>query len=82
MDLNGNINMKIKVKFYTPIINHPDLQSRVYKNSENIFWKNRVHEQITGYKIYSSLPINSDWDLLHIKSLERQEKQNNYYNTL
>jgi hypothetical protein len=63
-------------------INYPDVQSRIYRNSPNIKWEGKVHERIVGYKTYSSLPINQDWDLLHIKSLERQEKQNNYYNTL
>jgi hypothetical protein len=63
-------------------INYPDVQSRIYRNSPNIKWEGKVHERIVGYKTYSSLPINQDWDLLHIKSLERQEKQNNYYETL
>jgi len=63
-------------------INYPDFQTRIYKKSENIKWEGKVHERIVGFKTYSSLPINLDWDLLHIKSLERQEKQNNYYNTL
>lgn len=63
-------------------INYPDFQTRIYRKSKNIRWEGKVHERIIGFKTYSSLPINFDWDLLHIKSLERQEKQNNYYNTL
>ena len=63
-------------------INYPDFQTRIYKNISDIKWEGKVHERVIGFKTYSSLPINQDWDLLHIKSLERQEKQNNYYNTL
>ena len=63
-------------------VNYPDFQTRIYKNTSDIKWEGKVHERVIGFKTYSSLPINSDWDLLHIKSLERQEKQNNYYNTL
>jgi hypothetical protein len=63
-------------------INYPDFQTRIYKNISDIKWEGKVHERVVGFKTYSSLPINQDWDLLHIKSLERQEKQNNYYNTL
>lgn len=63
-------------------INYPDFQTRIYKNTPNIKWEGKVHERIVGFKTYASLPINQNWDLLHIKSLERQEKQNNYYNTL
>jgi glycosyltransferase involved in cell wall biosynthesis len=63
-------------------INYPDFQTRIYKNTPNIKGEGKVHERIVGFKTYSTLPINQNWDLLHIKSLERQEKQNNYYNTL
>jgi hypothetical protein len=63
-------------------INFPDFQTRIYKKSSNIYWKNKVHEQITGVTIYSVIPDMESFCLYHPKTIERQEKQNTYYNTL
>ena len=63
-------------------INFPDLQFRIYKNSPNISWKNRVHEVLKGFTTISELPLEKPWCLIHDKTIERQEKQNNYYNTI
>ena len=63
-------------------INYPDLQWRIYKNTPKIKWKNKVHEVLEGYKTYSALPIEEICCLIHKKTIERQEKQNEYYNTL
>jgi hypothetical protein len=37
---------------------------------------------LEGYKTMSYLPIDEEWCLLHLKTIERQEKQNKYYETL
>jgi hypothetical protein len=63
-------------------INFPDYQWRIYRNSPSIKWINKVHEKLDGFKIYSTLPAQDEFCLLHPKTIERQEKQNNYYNTL
>ena len=63
-------------------INFPDLQWRVYKNNGKIKWKNKVHEVLEGHKSVSYLPLEEPWCLKHPKSIEKQEKQNNLYNTL
>ena len=63
-------------------INFPDYQWRIYKNNGKIKWKNKVHEVLEGYKSISHLPRESEWCILHEKTIERQEKQNEYYNTL
>jgi len=63
-------------------INYPDIQGRIYKNSPNIKWSGKVHEKVEGYKTVSYLPPAEEWSLYHPKSIERQENQNNYYNTL
>ena len=63
-------------------VNFPDSQWRIYKNSPEIKWKNKVHEVLEGYDRYSELPYNEELCLIHEKTIERQEKQNNYYNTL
>lgn len=61
-------------------INFPDYQTRIYRNSPTINWVNKVHEKIDGFKTYAALP--HEYFLHHIKTIERQEKQNNYYATL
>jgi hypothetical protein len=63
-------------------VNWPDYQWRIYKNIPNIKWKNKVHEVLDGYKTMAQLPAYEDLSLYHPKTIERQEKQNNYYNTL
>lgn len=63
-------------------VNFPDYQWRIYKNSANIRWVNKVHEVLTGYKTMAVLPVEQEWCLLHHKDIKRQEKQNNYYNEL
>ena len=63
-------------------VNFPDYQWRIYKNDSKIKWKNKVHEVLEGYKTISHLPLEEPWCLKHPKTIKRQEKQNNYYNTL
>jgi hypothetical protein len=63
-------------------VNYPDYQGRIYKNSSEIKWKNKVHEVLIGYKQYASLPEVSHLSINHTKTIEKQEKQNSYYNTL
>ena len=63
-------------------VNWPDYQMRVYKNEPSVMWANKVHEVIVGHKQYSYVPMQGEWALYHPKTIERQEKQNNYYETL
>jgi len=63
-------------------VNWPDYQWRIYKNIPDIKWKNKVHEVIEGYKTMAQLPAYEDLALYHPKTIQRQEKQNNYYNSL
>jgi hypothetical protein len=61
-------------------VNYPDYQNRIFKNKPEIHWVNKVHEKIIGAMSTAELPPSLD--LIHPKTIERQEKQNNYYNTL
>jgi len=63
-------------------VNFPDFQWRIYKNKPEIVWKNKVHEVLTGYKDFSYLPSDETYALMHPKTIEKQEKQNNFYDTL
>jgi hypothetical protein len=62
-------------------VNFPDYQWRIYKNN-GIKWINKVHERLDGFKQYTILPQTEEYVLFHPKTIERQVKQNNYYNTL
>jgi hypothetical protein len=63
-------------------VNWPDWQGRIYKNHPSIQWENKVHERLVGIKTYAQLPESETFALAHPKTIERQEKQNNYYDTL
>jgi glycosyltransferase involved in cell wall biosynthesis len=63
-------------------VNFPDYQWRVWKNSSKIKWINKVHERLDGFNEYSMFPQLEEYCLFHPKDIKRQEKQNNYYNTL
>ena len=63
-------------------VNFPDVQTRIYKNSDKIGWMNKVHERIVGFESYTNFPADEIYCIKHPKTIERQEKQNNYYDTL
>ncbi|HEX5186720.1 MAG TPA: glycosyltransferase [Nitrososphaeraceae archaeon] len=64
-------------------INYFDGQQRIIRNKPEINWVNNVHEQIVGYKSVSQLPHDVEgWCLIHIKDIERQRRQNLFYENL
>ena len=63
-------------------INWPDWQMRIYKNKEQIKWVNKVHEKIEGYEKYAFLPEDKDYCLFHNKTIQKQEQQNSFYDTI
>jgi hypothetical protein len=63
-------------------VNFPDVQTRIYKNSDKIGWSGKVHERIVGFESYTNLPLEEVYCIQHPKTIERQERQNNYYDTI
>lgn len=64
-------------------VNFPDPQMRLFKLGTGIKWKNKVHEVLEGQSSFTTLPYDTeDFCLYHIKSIEKQEKQNNFYETI
>jgi hypothetical protein len=63
-------------------VNFPDYQWRIYRNSYDINWKNKVHEVLDGYKTMANFPPSEIFSLYHPKTIKRQEKQNSYYDSL
>ena len=63
-------------------VNFPDYQWRIWKNIPKIKWINKVHERLDGFGLYTNFPPLDEMCLYHPKTIDRQEKQNNYYNTI
>ena len=63
-------------------VNYPDHQWRIYKNTPDIVWVNKVHERLSGFKAFAPLPPEEEWSLYHPKDINRQERQNALYDTL
>jgi len=56
-------------------VNWPDHQMRIHKNNKQIKWINSVHETLTGYKHYLTLP--DSMCLTRPASINRLKKQGN-----
>ena len=63
-------------------VNWPDFQWRIWRNVPEIKWVNKVHERLDGFKTYTMLPDAEYFALYHPKTIDKQEKQNSYYDTL
>ena len=63
-------------------VNWPDFQWRIWRNIPEIKWVNKVHERLDGFKTYTALPDVEYFALYHPKTIDKQEKQNSYYNTI
>ena len=64
-------------------VNWPDPQHRIFRNKPEVKWVNKVHEVIVGWKTYSELPSEDDsYALYHIKDIDRQRKQNEFYSKI
>lgn len=63
-------------------VNWPDYQWRIFKKNNKIRYKNKVHEVLYGYNTFAPLPADENYCLYHPKTIERQEKQNEYYSKL
>ena len=63
-------------------VNWPDYQGRIWRNRPNIKWKNKVHEVLIGFKEFTFLPQEEQFCFYHPKDIDRQEKQNKFYEEL
>ena len=60
-------------------VNFPDYQGRIWRNRSNIRWTKPVHEVLEGYKEHTYLPKEEEFCFYHHKEIDRQEKQNEFY---
>ena len=60
-------------------VNCPDYQGRIWRNRPNIRWEKPVHEQLVGHNEHTFLPAEEEFCFYHPKTIDRQEKQNQFY---
>lgn len=63
-------------------INWPDYQGRFFKNNGVIRWDMGLHERLTGSDNIARLEANPNIALWHIKTVQKQEKQDVFYSNL
>ena len=63
-------------------VNYPDYQARVFRNTDEIKWVRPVHEHISGCKTYAHLTPHEELSLYHPKTIDKQIKQNEFYEGL
>jgi hypothetical protein len=64
----------------TGFINWPDYQGRFYKNNGEIKWDGTLHEKLTGGRV-EIMPASSELALWHVKTVQRQDAQSDFYNS-
>ena len=63
-------------------VNYPDYQARVFRKAKGIEWSGKVHEIIQGAKTYAHLPPHEELSLYHPKTIEKQIRQNEFYENI
>ena len=63
-------------------INWPDFQGRIFQNKPSIRWEKSLHEKVVGFEKAIGLEANPLAALWHVKSVERQDKQDQFYKQL
>jgi glycosyltransferase involved in cell wall biosynthesis len=70
------------ISYQEPVVNWPDPQMRIYRNISEIKWKGKIHERLVGAETVSNLPYSLDYAIRHFKFIDRQERQNELYESL
>ena len=63
-------------------INWPDYQGRIFKRAPEIRWGRHLHEKIEGAQNTIGLPADIKFGLWHVKTVEKQDSQGAFYNSL
>lgn len=61
-------------------INYPDFQTRLFRS--HLVWMGKIHERISGKLRMGSFPLKDEYSILHVKNIDKQEKQNNFYSKI
>ena len=85
IDITGNLILKNIYCIADDIItciNPFDPQWRIFKRNNSIRYEGNVHERLIGFRTFGQLPNQFDYMIHHVKSFDRQQKQNNLYDRL
>ena len=63
-------------------INWPDYQGRYFRNNGKILWSLGLHERLIGSDKVAQLQAIPQLALWHVKSVEKQDKQDAFYSNL
>jgi hypothetical protein len=63
-------------------INWPDYQGRVFKREPYISWGRSLHEKVEGAKKTIGLEASPKNGLWHVKTVEKQDSQGQFYDSL
>lgn len=63
-------------------INWPDCQTRILRNHPKIKWVGKVHEVLSGFDKYATLPLEEEYCLYHVKEIKKQCHQNDFYSKI
>lgn len=77
-ELATKMNWNIK----NGLFNFPDFQPRIFKNTGNVKFSGNLHEWPSGYNNSAMIPVELNIAIMHIKSVERQLAQHNFYETI
>lgn len=69
-------------RLHDGMVNFPDYQSRIYRNLSHIRYQRRLHEKVEGFKSYTFVPPQTDYAIIHEKSIEKQRQTNINYNKM
>ena len=72
----------VNLSYKMPLVQFPDFQTRLFKNSPSIQWTKTVHEQLIGYSHIGKFPERMEYSIQHHKSIEKQELQNRMYSNI
>ena len=74
---------KNRVEFLIPLVNYPDYQGRIYKNTKKIKYERVLHERIVGNTSETFIPPDQYvLSLMHKKTVANQIRTNKRYNEL
>ena len=74
---------RTRVEYRIPLINYPDYQARITKNSPDIKYERKLHERVVGHNSETFIPPSQYvLSLLHKKTIEKQMETNRRYNEL
>lgn len=75
-------DMEISSKSEIELVNFPDYQLRIWRNGIGIEYNRPVHEILVNYNANNLQILGTEYCLYHVKEMDRQIKQNSFYDKI